>query len=210
MNYNIRASYDESIYHIRSDTMDKYSTMSSDHLVRFYSVSTESDLNLVLYDMTRLYKESYFSSNSIYIGPDTYSCSFRELPRYSPKRGMRVRQRSGDYKINAESLDELLDSMSKKIIIIRDFLDSLAFYDKGNRRLINYLMKIFNSPHDFILMYNRSDLEEIYNENSSRLFKSVDRSGTKVIGSLLRASVFCQKFDGFNKELTPDPVIIPQ
>jgi hypothetical protein len=123
---------------------------------------------------------------------------------------MKVRQRSGDYKINAESLEELLDSKNKKIIIMRDFLDSLAFYDKGNRRLINYLMRIFNSPHDFILMYNRSDLEEVYRDNSSRLFKSADRSGTKVIRSLLRASVFCQKFDGFNKELTPDPVIIPQ
>lgn len=210
MNYNIRASYDKSVYHIRSDTMDRYSTIPSDHLIRFYNVSNDSDLNLVLYDITRLYKESYLSSNSVYIGPDAYSCSFRELPKYSPKRGVKVRQRSGDYKINAESLEELLDSKNKKIIIMRDFLDSLAFYDKGNRRLINYLMRIFNSPHDFILMYNRSDLEEVYRDNSSRLFKSADRSGTKVIRSLLRASVFCQKFDGFNKELTPDPVIIPQ
>lgn len=107
-------------------------------------------------------------------------------------------------KINLVELKKYVEFCKKHglVLIIDNILDVLAFTDRGNRRLVNFLMYLHNVEDlELLLGYNMIQFKELFDTKINFLFKSA--TGNEIVKTLLNEHARIKKFNGFQEYFIP-------
>lgn len=107
-------------------------------------------------------------------------------------------------KLNVDKLFAMVDSLPKgSLIVIDNLFECIQFHDKGGFRLINILMRMFNSDMRFVVTYDSAEMAKQLRNDESRFYISDNTSSKEVFTALTSSRLPLIDFDEVNFELNP-------
>jgi len=108
-------------------------------------------------------------------------------------------------KLNVRNWERAISDTDKgSVIVVHDLESVLSFTDRGNGRLINFLMKAFNDKdRTYIFTYDHESFIANITKKINKFYKSGNRYGNIVMTCLRRERFLVQEFVSFDEGFKP-------